>query len=245
MMPQSSKLQLTLLLLSLACSSGFNLPFTCVNVCDLVTSTAIARASNSIAITSRRHFIHTPYSLIFTVQRRSTKLSESNGSNDGNTADPSPSTKLQVRQIANHLSTQNLDTLLSKEDAIAISNELFFTANTPKNNNDNNPSPLFNENSREQYIKYWNKIIQRLRGETRTPSDLLGKQITNKILKSIRGDNIDGNKSGKGSYDANTVRTFLESEAINFLFAKLLYDAIFEFTTKFDILGKKSYISCM
>jgi hypothetical protein len=39
------------------------------------------------------------------------------------------------------------------------------------------------------------------------------------------------------NYDAQTVRTFLESDAINSLFTQLLYDAIFEFTTKFDILG--------
>ena len=238
MTPQRSKLQLTLLLLSLADSSGFNAPFARINANahHSVTSTALDRASNLVPITSRSHDNRTPY----ITQRRPTKLSESNDSSSSSstshTSPPiDPSTKLQIRQIAKHLSSQTLDTLLSKDEAIAISNELFFTPN----NKNNNASPLFNKDSREQYIKYWNKVIQRLRDETRTPSDLLGKEITNKILKSIRGDDDDNKRRG-GSYDANTVRTFLESEAINSLFAKLLYDAIFEFTTKFDILGKIS-----
>ena len=105
-------------------------------------------------------------------------------------------------------------------------NELFF------NNNDRSSSIIFTDRSYAQYIKYWNSIETRLRREEqRTPADLLGKELTNRILSSIRGEN-NGNQ-----YDAQTVRTFLESDAINSLFTRLLYDAIFEFTTKFDILG--------
>jgi hypothetical protein len=63
----------------------------------------------------------------------------------------------------------------------------------------------------------------------------LGSKVTKKLLSSISGED-GGSKSG--SYDVNTVRTFLESDAINALFTQLLYDAIFEFTTKFDILGE-------
>ena len=76
-----------------------------------------------------------------------------------------------------------------------------------------------------------------MKSESRTPKDLLGDELTNKILKTIRGDNDGGKKKG-GSYDVDTVRSFLESDAVNSLFARLLYDAIFEFTTKFDILGE-------
>ena len=78
-----------------------------------------------------------------------------------------------------------------------------------------------------------------MKSESRTPKDLLGSELTDKILKTIRGDNDGGGKKKKkGSYDADTVRSFLESDAVNSLFARLLYDAIFEFTTKFDILGE-------
>uniref|UniRef100_A0A7S0KXJ0 Uncharacterized protein n=1 Tax=Asterionellopsis glacialis TaxID=33640 RepID=A0A7S0KXJ0_9STRA len=38
-------------------------------------------------------------------------------------------------------------------------------------------------------------------------------------------------------YDSGAVRAFLESDAINNLFAKVLYDGIFEFTQKIDIFG--------
>jgi hypothetical protein len=138
------------------------------------------------------------------------------------------STKSQIRNIAKHLASQTLSSLLSQSDAVAISDELFFTPNA-------NSSPLFNDTSHEQYIKYWSKLILRLREERRTPADLLGSKVTKKLLSSISGED-GGSKSG--SYDVNTVRTFLESDAINALFTQLLYDAIFEFTTKFDILGE-------
>lgn len=147
-------------------------------------------------------------------------------------------TKVEIRNIANHIASQHLDSLLSKSDALAISNELFFS------DSQTNSSPIFNDNSYEQYVKYWNKVEKRLREETdRSPADLLGKELTSRILSSIRGDDPKDKRRGGGGrssgsrYDAQTVRTFLESDAINSLFTKLLYDAIFEFTTKFDILG--------
>ncbi|KAL3792494.1 hypothetical protein HJC23_008416 [Cyclotella cryptica] len=146
-----------------------------------------------------------------------------------------PSVKMEIRNIAKHLASQNLDTLLSKPDAIDISNELFFSAKDASQSS----SPIFNDKSYEQYVKYWDEVVNRLREETkRTPADLLGKELTNRILSSIRGDSDSKSRNKRGSsYDANTVRTFLESDAINSLFTQLLYDAIFEFTTKFDILG--------
>jgi len=134
-----------------------------------------------------------------------------------------PTTKAEMRNIANHLATQTLESLLSPSEARAISNELLFDSEST--------SLIFNENSYPKYVKYWQKVEKRLREENeRTPADLLGKELTDRILSSIRGD-------GGGSYDAQTVLTFLESDAINSLFGKLLYDAIFEFTIKFDILG--------
>ncbi|KAL3907725.1 MAG: hypothetical protein SGILL_008757, partial [Bacillariaceae sp.] len=69
----------------------------------------------------------------------------------------------------------------------------------------------------------------------RTPADLLGDELTERLLASIRGDGESG--SSGLNYDPQTVLTFLESDAVNSLFSQLLYDAIFEFTVKFDILG--------
>lgn len=153
----------------------------------------------------------------------SSKLSSANTEDASSEVEIDPTTKAEMRNIANHLATQTLESLLSPSEARAISNELFF---------DNESSSLiFNDNSYPKYVKYWQKVEKRLREENqRTPANLLGKELTDRVLSSIRGD-------GGGSYDAQTVLTFLESDAINSLFTQLLYDAIFEFTTKFDILG--------
>lgn len=137
-----------------------------------------------------------------------------------------PKSKTEIRNILNHLSTQTLETLLSSTDAKLIYEELFFSSS------DDEESSIFNDETYQQYVKYWDKLGRKLREETRTPADLLGTDITNRILSFIRGEG-----DGSSSYDAQTVKTFLESDAINSLFTQLLYDAIFEFTTKFDILG--------
>lgn len=144
-----------------------------------------------------------------------------------------PATKTELRSIANYISKQTVESLLSPSEARAITNELFF--------DNKSQSTIFNDKSYEQYVKYWNKVENRLREENqRTPADLLGRELTERILSSIRGDPIKGQKGsgGKGSsYDKQTVLTFLESDAINALFSQLLYDAIFEFTIKIDIIG--------
>mmetsp|Transcript_11550 Transcript_11550/g.24631 ORF Transcript_11550/g.24631 Transcript_11550/m.24631 type:complete len:407 (-) Transcript_11550:128-1348(-) len=165
------------------------------------------------------------------VPTSSIKLSSSSNDEDessDNTIDPK--TKEEIRNIANYLAKQTVESLLSPSEARAISNELLF--------DNESSSTIFNDKSYQQYVKYWQKVERRLREENqRTPADILGKELTDRILSSIRGDDTN-KKSGSGSsYDAQTVRTFLESDAVNSLFTQLLYDAIFEFTTKFDILG--------
>lgn len=153
-------------------------------------------------------------------------LADTNGDDVDNTP-IDPTTKDEIRNIANHISKQTLESLLSPAEARAIYNELLF--------DNESQSSIFNDNSYQQYVKYWKKVEARLREENqRTPADLLGREITDRILSSIRGD-ASGGKNG--SFDAQTVRTYLESDAVNSLFAQLLYDAIFEFTVKFDILG--------
>jgi hypothetical protein len=151
---------------------------------------------------------------------------------DGSHDTIDPATKAEIRKIFNHLATQRLESLLSLSEARAISNELLFE--------NASQSSIFNDESYQQYVKYWKKVEARLFEEDkRTPADLLGRDLTDRILSSIRGD-APSSKTGRGrtmNYDAQTVRTFLESDAINSLFTQLLYDAIFEFTTKFDILG--------
>lgn len=149
------------------------------------------------------------------------------GDGDGTTTSIDPTTKAEIRKIANHLAGQTLETVLDPSDAKAIFDELLF-------DNDSR-SAIFNDDSYEQYVKLWKKAERRLRDEgERTPAEVLGKELTDRILSSVRGDKSGG---GGSSYDAKTVLAFLESDAVNSLFARLLYDAIFEFTTKFDVLG--------
>lgn len=141
-----------------------------------------------------------------------------------------PKSKAEIRNIITHLSKQTLESLLSPSDAKMIYDELFFSSSSSS-------SSIFNEDTYQQYVKYWDKLLRKLREETRTPADLLGTDITNRILSFIRGERNSNNNNNNSSYDAQTVKAFLESDAINSLFTQLLYDAIFEFTTKFDILG--------
>ena len=145
-----------------------------------------------------------------------------------------PKTKAEIRNVLNHLSTQTLESLLSPSDAQLIYEELFFSTN---GDNDDEQSSIFNDGTYQQYVKYWDKVGRKLREETRTPADLLGTDITNRILSFIRGEDSSGVSSSSGSYDAQSVNAFLESDAINALFTQLLYDAITEFTINFDILG--------
>ena len=208
------------------------------------TNTSINRSSRSnIKWVATRHRPRLHTKIPATTHRFPFKIALSNSDeNNGVTTDeqlpksptiihslPTATNLKEIRNIANHLASQPLESLLSSSEAKTIMNELFF--------NDKNPSAtavVFTDRSYAQYVKYWTSIESRLRKEEhRTPADLLGKELTNRILTSIRGSDQNGNTK----YDAKTVRTFLESAAINSLFTRLLYDAIFEFTTKFDILG--------
>ena len=173
-----------------------------------------------------------PARRLATIASSKSKLSLVQNGDDVDNTPIDPTTKEEIRNIANHISKQTLESLLSPAEARAIYNELLF--------DNESQSSIFNDNSYQQYVKYWKKVEARLREENqRTPADLLGREITERILSSIRGDASVGGKTGRkgSSYDAQTVRTYLESDAVNSLFAQLLYDAIFEFTIKFDILG--------
>jgi hypothetical protein len=120
-----------------------------------------------------------------------------------------------ARPVVDWYASETLESLLPKENALAIVSEIL--------GNDaliNDSEALVNEN--------WEKLERKLRNETRTASEILGKETTDRILKSIQGLN---------EYDPQAVRAFLGSDAVNALFAKVLYDAIFEFFQRIDIFG--------
>lgn len=61
--------------------------------------------------------------------------------------------------------------------------------------------------------KNWDKIEDRIRSESRSIKQILGESTTERLLKSVK--NLD-------VYDSEAVNSFLESDAINSLFAKVL-----------------------
>lgn len=206
----------------------------------LSLTTNVANGFQTPTAPSYRSF---PSSHTTSIHHRSLRHSTFIQSSQTNDADAAPSSssgnividptvQSQIRSIAQHLSSQTFETLLSQQEAHTITHQLFFTNNSSTTASS---SSIFNDRTYQQYNHYWDKLILRWKKEQRTPADLLGEKITKKIIKTIRG----GENDAGGTYDVNTVRTFLESDAINSLFAKLLYDAIFEFTTRFDILGER------
>lgn len=80
----------------------------------------------------------------------------------------------------------------------------------------------------------WDKIVQKLisneTGERkRTLGSLLGEEATQRLLRGVQ--NVDLYS------DPKTVNAFLQSDAINDLFAQTLYDGIYEFFQTIDVFG--------
>ena len=78
------------------------------------------------------------------------------------------------------------------------------------------------------YDDYWNKLDEKLRLENRPLNELLGDSITSKILKTVQEIDV---------YDPTAVRTFLQTPAIELMISGILYEGIFEFLQRVDIIG--------
>jgi hypothetical protein len=102
---------------------------------------------------------------------------------------------------------ENLESLLPKDDALAICNELL-----------SNKSLI--DDSEALVEENWDKIEKRIRNENRSSKEIMGEETTERLLKSI--GNID-------VYDNDAVRVFLGSDAVNNLFAKILCKYVFRF----------------
>ena len=126
-----------------------------------------------------------------------------------------PPMRASSRPVINYFKNENLESLLSKQDAMAIIRELI-----------SNDALL--DDSQEILSKNWDSLEKVLRKEDRTVRAILGPKTTDRLLNSI--ESING-------YDPDAVKTFLGSDAVNMLFAKVLYDAIFEFLQRVDIFG--------
>ena len=135
------------------------------------------------------------------------------------TYSPPPKTTVyaaaSARDAINWIKKEELEALLPKEDAFAIIDEIL-------SNNE------LIDDSEALVIKNWDKLERKIQKETRSASEILGKETTDRILKSV--ENVEG-------YDPDAVRAFLGSEAVNKLLAQVLYDGIYNFFQTIDVFG--------
>jgi hypothetical protein len=120
-----------------------------------------------------------------------------------------------ARDAINWIKTEELEHLVPKEDALNILDELL------------SDEELIDD-SESIVVKNWDKLERKLLEETRSVAEILGKETTDRILKSV--ENIEG-------YDPDAVRAFLGSEAVNKLLAQVLYDGIYNFFQTIDVFG--------
>lgn len=120
-----------------------------------------------------------------------------------------------ARDAINWIKSEELESILPKQDCLNILNEVL------------SDKELIDD-SEAIVIKNWDKLERKLLEESRSVSQILGKESTNRILKSV--ENIDG-------YDPDAVKAFLGSEAVAKLLAQVLYDGIYNFFQTIDVFG--------
>jgi len=113
------------------------------------------------------------------------------------------------------LASESLESLLPKQDALAILQETL-----------SNEALL--RDSEALVTSNWESLERRFLEESRPLTKIMGQETTDRVVKAVA--NLD-------EYDDGAVRAFLGSDAINKLFAKILYDGIFEFFQRIDVFG--------
>jgi len=117
--------------------------------------------------------------------------------------------------IKDFIKDESLISFISKTDLILILEEL-------KSN-----EQLWNDN-KVNFDKYWIKLDEELRNENRRIDEIIGSSLTTKIIKTVQDIDI---------YDPVAVRAFLQTPAIELMISGILYEGIFEFLQKVDIIG--------
>lgn len=120
-----------------------------------------------------------------------------------------------ARDAINWIKSEELGSLLPKQDALNILSEIL------------SDKALIDE-TEALVIKNWDKLERKLLEENRSVAEILGTDTTDRILKSV--ENVEG-------YDPGAVKAFLGSEAVNKLLAQVLYDGIYNFFQTIDVFG--------
>eukprot|EP00522_Entomoneis_paludosa_P004813 CAMPEP_0172475834 /NCGR_PEP_ID=MMETSP1065-20121228/70073_1 /TAXON_ID=265537 /ORGANISM="Amphiprora paludosa, Strain CCMP125" /LENGTH=341 /DNA_ID=CAMNT_0013234049 /DNA_START=65 /DNA_END=1090 /DNA_ORIENTATION=+ len=120
-----------------------------------------------------------------------------------------------TRESINWFKSEKVESLLPKEDALAIIDEIL-------------SEKSLIDDSEATVMESWDKLRAKLLQEKRTIAEILGKDTMDRVLKSV--ENVEG-------YDPAAVRAFLGSEAVNKLLAQVLYDGIYNFFQTIDVFG--------
>lgn len=86
----------------------------------------------------------------------------------------------------------------------------------------------FWDTNKSLYEKWWLKFEDTVRDEKRPLKDILGKQFVDELLGTVEKADV---------YDPTTVRAFLQNPAFEYMIGGILYEGIFEFIQRVDIIG--------
>lgn len=106
-----------------------------------------------------------------------------------------------VRGVIDWIQGKPLESLVSRDESIAICREL-------------TGDEALLDSLEQAIVENWDKIVGKLSGKQRTMRGLLGEEATERLLRGVQ--NVDLYS------DPKTVNAFLQSDAINDLFAQTL-----------------------
>ena len=129
-----------------------------------------------------------------------------------------PLRAVSVDALLPTLKQDTLSSLLSRDAAIQVLAEL-------------RSDPSFFERNEELLNALLLSLEQRVRGEGRSIRELLGSTVTGRIISLVDETNV---------YDSQSVRAFLQTGIVEQMLGEILYEAIFEFLQRADIVGEKS-----
>ena len=87
---------------------------------------------------------------------------------------------------------------------------------------------LFWDTNKSLYDKWWLQVEGGFREEQRSLKEILGPEAVNELLNSVEKADV---------YDPTTVRAFLQNPAFETMIGGILYEGIFEFIQRVDIIG--------
>lgn len=123
----------------------------------------------------------------------------------------------RVDLLGQWASRESLNSIAPKEEVLAVVKELSFSA-----------SNEFWSTQYKNYSTLYDKLDRQVREDDRPISDILGKNATASLLSLVDKADI---------FDAQSVNVFLKTPAFEEILSNVIYDAIFQFIEKADILG--------